>query len=150
MKTYLAVVDEINKKFEQFKVLVLQETKQIEQMAQFQLTPQQEMMMDYIIRHEPVRSNDIALYLNISRSAVSQVLPILEEQKMIDRRVNPSNRRESHIFLGSRGKEYERLLHEIDELLVRKYYSRVSIKDLEHVRDTLQRIVKEVKGDEEL
>ncbi|HEX6594160.1 MAG TPA: MarR family transcriptional regulator [Bacillota bacterium] len=147
MEAYLAVVDEINRKFEQFKILISRETKQMEQLARFQLTPQQEMMMDYIIRREPVRSNDIALYLNISKSAVSQVIPKLEEKQMIDRQVNPANRRETHIFLGSKGKEYHQLLQEIDELLVRKYYSRVHIKDLEHVRDTLNQIVNAEEGE---
>lgn len=141
MKDYLMIIDQINEKFEQFKLLVLEETKEIEELEKFHLTPQQEIIMSYIIRNEPVIANNIAEYLDISKSAVSQVLPKLEEAKMIYRQVNPSNRRESLIYLGERGKAYDQVLKKVDQFLIEKYYSRVSLEELNSVYDTLTKIV---------
>lgn len=141
MKDYLIVIDKINQKFEQFKFLVLQETKEAEELNNFDLTPQQEIFMFYIIRNEPVIANEIANHLNITKSAVSQVIQKLEEKNMIFRQVNPKNRRETIIYLGSRGQEFQKLLKKIDELLVEKYYSKVSLEELTIVFETLSKIV---------
>ncbi|RKJ05518.1 MarR family transcriptional regulator, partial [Butyricicoccus sp. 1XD8-22] len=137
MKEYLKVIEQINETFDQFKILVAQELKEAQHLKSFDLTPQQEIMMFYIIRNQPVTSNDIAAYLNISKSAVSQVIPKLEEKQMINRHVNPANRREIYITLGSRGQEYLQLLNHIDELLVRKYYSKVTLEELRDVHAIL-------------
>ncbi|MCL1701728.1 MarR family winged helix-turn-helix transcriptional regulator [Lysinibacillus sp. Bpr_S20] len=141
MHDYLTIIDNINQKFEQFKLLVLQETKEVEELENFHLTPQQEIIMFYIIRNEPVIANDIAHHFGISKSAVSQVISKLEEIKMIDRQENSINRRETFIYLGDRGQEFHQLLNKIDAILVEKYYSKVTLTELENVLDTLNKIV---------
>ena len=138
---YLIMIDKINQKFEQFKLLVLQETKEVEELENFHLTPQQEMIMFYIIRNEPVIANNIANHFDISKSAVSQVISKLEEMKMIYRQENSINRRETFIYLGDRGREFHQLLKKIDDMLVEKYYSKVSLTELKNVLDTLNKIV---------
>lgn len=141
MDDYLQVMDQINQYFEQFQSLVWQNTKQAERLKSYHLTPQQELFMYYIIRNQPVTANQIAAHFQISKSAVSQVLPKLEEGRMITRRTNPDNRRESFIRLGERGEEYAALLQSIDEWLVRRFYSKVPLEDLRQVLDVLQRLV---------
>jgi len=141
MHDYLVIIDEINQKFEQFKLLIMQETEEVKEFENFHLTPQQEITMFYIIRNEPVIANDIANQFDISKSAVSQVLSKLEEIKMIHRQVNSKNRRETLIYLGDRGQEFYKLLKKIDEFLVEKYYSKVSLTELKNVLDTLNKIV---------
>ncbi|SHE10557.1 homoprotocatechuate degradation operon regulator, HpaR [Chlamydia abortus] len=141
MDEYLKVMDQINQSFEQFQSFVWQNTKQAERLKSYHLTPQQELFMYYIIRNQPVTANQIAAHFQISKSAVSQVLPKLEEGRMITRRTNPDNRRESFIRLGERGEEYAALLQSIDEWLVRRFYSKVPLEDLRQVLDVLQRLV---------
>ena len=141
VREYLITIDKINQTFEQFKLLVLQETKEVEELENFHLTPQQEIIMFYIIRHEPVIANDIANNFDISKSAVSQVISKLEEMNLIYRQENAINRRETLIYLADRGKEFQQLLQKIDDMLVEKYYSKVSLTELENVLDTLNKIV---------
>lgn len=138
---YLIMIDKINQKFEQFKLLVLQETKEVEELENFQLTPQQEVIMCYIIRNEPVIAKDIANHFDISKSAVSQVIAKLEEMKMIYRQENLINRRETFIYLGDRGQAFHQLLIKIDDILVEKYYSKASLTELKNVLETLNKIV---------
>ncbi|MGG4396165.1 MarR family transcriptional regulator [Paenibacillus thiaminolyticus] len=141
MDDYLIIIDKINQKFEQFKLLVLQETKEVEELEKFHLTPQQEIIMSYIIRNKPVIAKDIANHFDISKSAVSQVISKLEEMKMIYRQENSINRRETFIYLGDRGQEFHQLLKKIDDILMGKYYSKVSLTELKNVLDTLNKIV---------
>ncbi|MGX4669326.1 MarR family winged helix-turn-helix transcriptional regulator [Cerasibacillus sp. JNUCC 74] len=141
MNDYLIIIDKINQKFEQFKLLILQETKEVEELENFHLTPQQEMIMFYIIRNGPVIAKDIANHFDISKSAASQVISKLEEIKMIYRRENSINRRETFIYLGDRGREFHQLLKKIDDILVEKYYTKVSLTELKNVLDTLNKIV---------
>ncbi|MFJ7737670.1 MarR family winged helix-turn-helix transcriptional regulator [Lysinibacillus sp. NPDC097287] len=141
MLDYSMIIDKINQKFEQFKLLVLQETKEVEELANYHLTPQQEIIMYYIIRHEPTIANDIAQHFDISKSAVSQVISKLEKMNMIYRQENATNRRETFIYLGDRGQAFSQLLHKIDAMLIEKYYSKVSLTELQHVLDTLDEIV---------
>ncbi|MDQ0157815.1 MarR family winged helix-turn-helix transcriptional regulator [Robertmurraya andreesenii] len=147
MKDYLILIDKINQQFEQFKLLVLKETKEVEELGNFHLTPQQEIIMCYIIRNEPVIANDIANHFEISKSAVSQVISKLEEMKMIYRQENSINRRKTFIYLGDRGKEFHQLLKKIDDILVEKYYSKASLAELENVLETLNKIVGTKKQD---
>ncbi|MFF5994680.1 MarR family transcriptional regulator [Lysinibacillus sp. KU-BSD001] len=146
MHDYLTIIDEINQKFEQFKLLVLKETKEVEELENFHLTPQQEIIMFYIIRNEPVIANDIANHFDISKSAVSQVISKLEEMNMIHRQENSINRRETFIYVGHRGQEFHQLLKKIDDILVEKYYSKVSLAALKNVLDTLNKIVGTTKN----
>ncbi|WP_077299787.1 MarR family winged helix-turn-helix transcriptional regulator [Virgibacillus pantothenticus] len=146
MDDYIIMIDKINQKFEQFKLLVLQETKEVEKLESFHLTPQQEIVMFYIIRNEPVIAKDIANHLDISKSAVSQVISKLEEMRLIYRRENSINRRETLIYLGDRGQEFQKLLKNIDDILVEKYYSKVTLTELKNVLDTLNKIVGTTKN----
>lgn len=138
---YLTIIDKINQQFEQFKLLVLKETKEVEELRSFHLTPQQEIIMSYIILNEPVISKDIATNFDISKSAVSQVISKLEEMNMIYRQENSTNRRETFIYLGDRGKEFHHLIKKIDAILVEKYYSKASLVELKNVLETLNKIV---------
>ncbi|WP_262421827.1 hypothetical protein [Bacillus aquiflavi] len=66
---------------------------------------------------------------------------------MIKRQANIKNRRELLITLGERGRKYAELLYVIDEQLVKKYYSKVELKDLQHVLTTLTKLVESVKNE---
>lgn len=145
MQEYIKLMDEIYDVFEQFQSLARQNVKEIQQLEQYQLTPQQELVMFYIIRREPVIAKNIAAHLNVSKSAVSQVLAKLEDGKLIQRRKNPENKTESLIELGKKGRQYAELLIHMDEQLVQKYYSKVSLAELETVHTILSQLLQAAK-----
>lgn len=136
MHDYAIMIDKINQKFEQFKLLILQETKEVVELEDFQLTPQQEIVMFYIIRNEPVIAKDIANHFDISKSAVSQVISKLEEMKMIVRQENAINRRETFIYLGKRGQVFHQLLknrrHTCGKILLKSMLNRAKKMFLIH------------------
>ena len=94
-RTYKEVINEMNRAYNEFYILLFQELKD-----EFGLTGQQESMLFHINLNENTTANHIATTFNISKSAVSQVLSKLEKQKMISKQVNPNNKREYFLTLG--------------------------------------------------
>lgn len=140
MQHYIQLIDKINEAFEGFKAIVYKEVAEVQNLENYSLTPQQEAILYFIIRHQPITAQELSVHFSITKSAVSQVVKKLEEEQFIVRKVNPSNRRESIISLGTRGESYAKQLMEIDYVLVEKYYSKVSIDDLQHVLRVLQHL----------
>ncbi|TCS93229.1 MarR family winged helix-turn-helix transcriptional regulator [Hazenella coriacea] len=147
MDEYIKVVDQINQAFERYQNIVSQEVTEAQQLKNFHLSPQQELIMFYIIRHQPVTAQEIAHHFHISKSAVSQVLAKLQDHQLIERQINAENRRESLIRLATRGEEYASVLTNIDELLVQKYYSKVPLKDLKEVLRIFNHLLDVTKKD---
>lgn len=137
---YRRVMDRINEQFERFKTIITSGSPEVERLNDFKLTPQQELIMFHIIRSQPITAHMIAAYMNVTKSAVSQTMAKLESRDMIVRDPNPRNRREALIRLGKRGEEYRAVLEDIDEMLVRKYYSKVELRELQQVLDTLTKL----------
>ncbi|MEC0232382.1 MarR family winged helix-turn-helix transcriptional regulator [Paenibacillus alba] len=134
---YRKIVNELNDAFNEFYVLSNKNAKKIDE---YHLTFQQEVMMLYIMRNERITANDIAAKFEITKSAVSQVISKLEARHFIVRESNPSNRREFYIILGEEGHKYAELIKNLDETLIRKYYSQIDIADLQHMTRTMKKI----------
>ncbi|TKJ08005.1 MarR family transcriptional regulator, partial [Bacillus cereus] len=100
-RTYKEVINEMNRAYNEFYILLFQELKD-----EFGLTGQQESMLFHINLNENTTANHIATTFNVSKSAVSQVLSKLEKQKMISKQVNPNNKREYFLTLGPNGSKY--------------------------------------------
>ncbi|WP_246064875.1 MarR family winged helix-turn-helix transcriptional regulator [Melghirimyces algeriensis] len=142
MEDYRKVVNALNQALEDFDALIHHELKPLDQ---FGLTAQQERIMFFVIRHEPLTAKEIAVHFNISYSAVSQVVNKLEKQGMVVRQTNADNRRESYIKLGESGKRYALTLSEIDDTLIEKYYSKADLQDLKHMLQTLENLNQKIK-----
>ena len=136
-RTYKEVINEMNRAYNEFYILLFQELKD-----EFGLTGQQESMLFHINLNENTTANNIASTFNISKSAVSQVLSKLEKQKMISKQVNPNNKREYFLTLGPNGSKYIERLSELDDVLIEKYFSKIDIDALEQMTDTLTKINK--------
>ncbi|AFQ16670.1 MarR family winged helix-turn-helix transcriptional regulator [Bacillus thuringiensis] len=136
-RTYKEVINEMNRAYNEFYILLFQELKD-----EFGLTGQQESMLFHINLNENTTANNIASTFNITKSAVSQVLSKLEKQQMISKQVNPNNKREYFLTLGPKGSKYIERLSELDDVLIEKYFSKIDINALEQMTDTLTKINK--------
>lgn len=72
LSDYQRAVAELHEAFEEFDVLMHQEAQQLDQ---FQLTIQQEVLLQYVIRNQPITANVIASKIIISKSAVAKFYP---------------------------------------------------------------------------
>ncbi|MCM3782682.1 MarR family transcriptional regulator [Neobacillus mesonae] len=143
MNDYIEVVKRMNQVLDEFNVLI---TKEVKDLDDFNLTYQQEVILIYISKHEKITANEISLAFDITKSAVSQVVAKLEQEKMILKTVNPENRRESFIILDDKGKAFISKLADIDQSMIDKYYSKIEIHKLVHMTETMEEINKVIKA----
>ncbi|WP_449539253.1 MarR family winged helix-turn-helix transcriptional regulator [Ferdinandcohnia sp. Marseille-Q9671] len=116
MKETFQLLDEVNS-------LLL---KEFESIFHFDITTKQSLVLHHVEQASTITVNELAQVMEISASAVSQLLNKLESEKYIKREINPSNRREILITLGSKGKELYEEYEKIDQKIIDKYYSKLT------------------------
>jgi len=94
------------------------------------LSHNQQMILFLIEKKGINHVKDLASYLNISPSAVSQIVAKFEQQNIVQRKIELSNRRTTLIEIGSKGRE---ILDEMDRLkstVFLKYLAQMEEDDL--------------------
>lgn len=111
-----------------------------------QLTAKQVLLLE-LISSNVSSTKEIAQQLDISTSAVSQLLNKLEEKGYITRTVNPKDRREILLKLSEKGEaffqEQEEFSKEIDELV----YGQLPEEDLQQLANILKKLNTIVQGE---
>lgn len=101
------------------------------------ITTQQAVVLDIVYLAKRITVGEIAIEMNISSSAVSQLIAKLEKNKYIKREINLQNRREVFITLAENGLQYFSKQDYVEQQIADKIYSKLSSKEL----DELERIV---------
>ncbi|SCV19998.1 Uncharacterized protein BCRIVMBC845_02496 [Bacillus cereus] len=106
------------------------------------ITTQQAVVLDIVYLAKRITVGEIALEMNISSSAVSQLIAKLEKNKYIKREINLQNRREIYITLDENGLEYFSKQDYVEQQIADKIYSKLSSEEL----DEFERIVDKLRG----
>lgn len=104
------------------------------------LSMKQTMVIDFVHKHKKCTMGEIAHYMEISPSAVSQIVSRLEKENYLKRDINPNNRREVVVMLAENGEAYYDRDEQINELIIEKIYSKMPVEDLEQLRSLIQRL----------
>ncbi|MFD1205825.1 MarR family winged helix-turn-helix transcriptional regulator [Sporosarcina contaminans] len=105
-----------------------------------ELSPKQFMVLHLIHEIEPARIQDISHQLQLSMSSVSQLVNKLEQGNYVSRSINPQNRREILVTIDKKGKEFFKKYEEMDDLVIEKYYSKLSLKETKQFRDFAKKL----------
>ena len=89
---------------------------------------------------EDITTSKLAANLDITPSAVSQLLNRLEKNGYIKRTINPENRREVLIELGQSGIDYFEKLSQIEQTTADKYYAKLGIEDVQELHRILLKL----------
>ncbi|KZN99549.1 MarR family winged helix-turn-helix transcriptional regulator [Pseudobacillus badius] len=116
--------------------------KQYKQYLNSGITTQQAVVLDIVYLAKRITVGEIAMEMNISSSAVSQLIAKLEKNKFIKREINLQNRREVFITLDENGLEYFSKQDYVERQIADKVYSKLSSNEL----DELERIVEKLKS----
>lgn len=116
--------------------------KQYKQYLNSGITTQQAVVLDIVYLAKRITVGEIAMEMNISSSAVSQLIAKLEKNKFIKREINLQNRREVFITLDENGLEYFSKQDYVERQIADKIYSKLSSNEL----DELERIVEKLKS----
>ncbi|MGG2081386.1 MarR family winged helix-turn-helix transcriptional regulator [Lysinibacillus pakistanensis] len=105
------------------------------------ITTQQAVVLDIVFLAKRITVGEIAIEMNISSSAVSQLIAKLEKNKYIKREINLQNRREVFITLAENGLEYFSKQDYVEQQVADKIYSKLSSNEL----NELERIVEKLR-----
>lgn len=115
--------------------------KHYEQYLNSGITTQQAVVLDIVYLAKRITVGEIAIEMNISSSAVSQLIAKLEKNKYIKREINLQNRREVFITLAENGLEYFSKQDYVEQQIADKIYSKISSNEL----NELERIVEKLR-----
>lgn len=131
--------------YRQIDELDLLFTKYFTDLNEFQLSYQQEQMLLLFKRQDTWTTTEIATKMNISKSAVSQVLKVLEQREFVQKEKNPDNLRESFIRLGPIGMEYSKQIDAIEERLAEEMFSVLEDDEMTMINRALSLMIKKFK-----
>ncbi len=131
--------------YRQIDELDLLFTKYFTELNEFELSYQQEQMLLLFKRQETWTTTEIATKMSISKSAVSQVLKVLEQRDFIAREKNPENLRESFIRLGPNGLAYSKQIDAIEERLAEEMFSVLEEDEMKMINRSLALMIQKFK-----
>lgn len=131
--------------YRQIDELDLLFTKYFTELNEFELSYQQEQMLLLFKRKDTWTTTEIATKMNISKSAVSQVLKVLEQRQFIKKEKNPDNLRESFIQLGPTGEEYSKQVDMIEERLAEEMFSVLEDEEMTMINRALAVMIQKFK-----
>lgn len=131
--------------YRQIDELDLLFTKYFTELNEFELSYQQEQMLLLFKRQETWTTTEIATKMSISKSAVSQVLKVLEQGDFIAREKNPENLRESFIRLGPNGLAYSKQIDAIEERLAEEMFSVLEDDEMKMINRSLALMIQKFK-----
>lgn len=117
------------------------------------LSTKQMILMDLVKKESGASISQLADLMNVTSSAVSQIVSKLEKSKYLLRIINPNNRREIIVQLDERGHDYYLKEEEINKEIVSRFYSRMEMEEVIQLRNILVKlnnVVKEELSKEEL
>nr|WP_242066295.1 MarR family transcriptional regulator [Brevibacillus laterosporus] len=115
--------------------------KHYKQFLNCSITTQQAVVLDIVYLEKRITVGEIAIEMNISSSAVSQLIAKLEKIQYIKREINLQNRREVFISLDKNGLEYFSKQVYVEQQIADKIYSKLSSNEV----NELERIVEKLK-----
>lgn len=117
--------------------------KHYKQYLNSSITTQQAVLLDIVYLAKRITVGEIATEMNISSSAVSQLIAKLEKNQYIKREINLQNRREVFIMLDENGLEYFSKQEYVEQQIADKIYSKLSsneVNELERIVEKLREI----------
>ena len=131
--------------YRQIDELDLLFTKYFTELNEFELSYQQEQMLLLFKRQETWTTTEIATKMSISKSAVSQVIKVLEQRDFVVREKNPENLRESFIRLGPNGLAYSKQIDDIEERLAEEMFSVLEDDEMKMINRSLALMIQKFK-----
>lgn len=104
------------------------------------LATNQMMLMNFVQANSGISIGQLAEKMKVTSSAVGQIITKLEENKLVERMINPKNRREINVYLTKEGEKYFTERDLVSQKLIEKYFSQLEMTELESLRDIVKKL----------
>ena len=108
----------------------------------FDLSTQQHLLLDLIIKNPHVGSQELAAALGVTKGAVSQQLSKLEQDGFIVRERDERDARKQVLLLGERGRKYDASVRGYEDYLMDRYTTRLTAQEVEEIVTALTKLKK--------
>lgn len=105
------------------------------------ISSKQAAVLEMIYTQHAITPSELASALNITTSAVSQLLNRLEENNYIKRTINKENRRKILIELDAEGISYFEKVKQIEQEITMKYYTKLGKQDLQELHRLTKKLL---------
>ena len=131
------LIEDINIFQNQLNVLL---ANKYESFIDNQLTAKQVFILE-LIRTGITSSTELAQHLQVSTSAISQLLNKLENQGYVERTINPENRRKIEITLAAKSVQYFEQITQLEKEINENIYGQLPQEDLEALSIILKKLI---------
>lgn len=131
------LIEDINVFQNQLNVLL---ANKYESFIDNQLTAKQVFILE-LIRTGITSSTELAQHLQVSTSAISQLLNKLENQGYVERTINPENRRKIEITLAAKSVQYFEQITQLEKEINENIYGQLPQEDLEALSTILKKLI---------
>ncbi|RST60369.1 MarR family winged helix-turn-helix transcriptional regulator [Siminovitchia terrae] len=117
-------------------------TEEFSSLLDDKITDKQAVFLNFLHQKGALQTYELSKLMGTSASAISQLVNRLEKDGYIKRTVNLKDRREVLIELDKRGHSYFHKQEEIELAIIDKYYSKLEMDDLIHLKDIFSKFKK--------
>ncbi|MCM3145798.1 MarR family transcriptional regulator [Brevibacillus sp. MER 51] len=110
------------------------------------ITNSQIIMINLLHERGRLLTGELAKQMDITASAVSQMLNKMEKRQLVKRSINPGNRREIFVELDNAGVNYIETSRKIELSIIERFYSKLPYEDLVALKEIMlkfRRIIEE-------
>ncbi|MBD2862940.1 MULTISPECIES: MarR family winged helix-turn-helix transcriptional regulator [Paenibacillus] len=144
----IRIVKEMNEADYSMNVMLFQAH---EELLESEITAKQTILLEHVHKHNQMTVSELAERMNVSSSAVSQIVSKLEKANYVTREINRSNRREILVRLAQRGTDYFVKQDHLERTIIERYYSQLDFDEVVAMKNTILKlkaiVEKEVNGD---
>lgn len=129
-------IEQINDLQEQ---LTLRLASKYEKELDNELTAKQVLLLE-LIRAGESSPKRLADHMEVTPSAISQLISKLEEKGYIRRQISRENRREIVLDIAKKGEAYFQKAQRLEQKMNEQVYGKLSLKDLQQLKEILEKL----------
>lgn len=99
-----------------------------------EITTKQALLLELIHKHQRMTVKEIAEQMEVSSSAVSQIVGKLEKMGYVKREINLQNRREIIVQMGTQGFAYFTKQEEVERDIITRFYAKMELEEVQQLR----------------
>ncbi|MCM3081893.1 MarR family winged helix-turn-helix transcriptional regulator [Brevibacillus invocatus] len=99
-----------------------------------EITTKQALLLELIHKHQRMTVKEIAEQMEVSSSAVSQIVGKLEKMGYVKREINLQNRREIIVQMGTQGFAYFTKQEEVERDIITRFYAKMELEEVRQLR----------------
>ncbi|MYL32540.1 MarR family transcriptional regulator [Pontibacillus yanchengensis] len=137
--------DKVVTLYNRFERLWMNLAEEEDRFKEYGISSTLEALLTTIIRIKHPTTTQLSEEMNISKSAVSQMVTKLEDGDFVKKAVDPDDKRVQHLELGPKGKDYAKDLKRYETHVYNLFAESLNEEEVEQVSQSFEKILQVLK-----